>query len=77
MLDMGLGKTVITLTAIKALLDDWAVAKVLIIAPKKVADSTWATESQKWDHTKDLRVVKVMAPRISAGKRWRRMPIYT
>ena len=35
MLDMGLGKTVITLTAIKALLDDWAVAKVLIIAPKK------------------------------------------
>lgn len=60
MLDMGLGKTVITLTAIKALLDDWAVAKVLIIAPKKVADSTWATESQKWDHTKDLRVVKVM-----------------
>ena len=60
MLDMGLGKTVITLTAIKALLDDWAVAKVLIIAPKKVADSTWATESQKWDHTKDLRVVKVI-----------------
>lgn len=60
MLDMGLGKTVITLTAIKALLDDWAVSKVLIIAPKKVADSTWATESQKWDHTKDLRVVKVM-----------------
>lgn len=60
MLDMGLGKTVITLTAIKALLDDWAVAKVLIIAPKKVADSTWATESQKWDHTKDFRVVKVM-----------------
>lgn len=60
MLDMGLGKTVITLTAIKALLDDWAVDKVLIIAPKKVADSTWATESQKWDHTKDLRVVKVM-----------------
>lgn len=60
MLDMGLGKTVITLTAIKALLDDWAVSKVLIIAPKKVADSTWATEAQKWDHTKGLRVVKVM-----------------
>lgn len=60
MLDMGLGKTVITLTAIKALLDDWAVAKVLIIAPKKVADSTWATEAQKWDHTRGLRVVKVM-----------------
>ena len=60
MLDMGLGKTVITLTAIQALLDDWAVSKVLIIAPKKVADSTWATEAAKWDHTKGLRVVKVM-----------------
>lgn len=60
MLDMGLGKTVITLTAIRALLDDWAISKVLIIAPKKVADSTWATEAQKWDHTKGLRVVKVM-----------------
>lgn len=60
MLDMGLGKTVITLTAIQALLDDWAISKVLIIAPKKVADSTWATEAQKWGHTRGLRVVKVM-----------------
>lgn len=60
MLAMGFGKTICTLTAIKALLDDFAVAKVLIIAPKKVADSTWATEASKWDHTKSLTIVKVM-----------------
>ena len=40
-LDMGLGKTVITLTAIKELIEDFAIWKVLVIAPKRVAEDTW------------------------------------
>jgi SNF2 family DNA or RNA helicase len=59
-LDMGLGKSVITLTAIRDLIDDCDVSKVLVIAPKKVAESTWSTEADKWDHLRGLRVVKVM-----------------
>ena len=49
-LDMGLGKTVITETAIQELIDDLAVSRVLIIAPKTVAESTWQDEAGKWDH---------------------------
>jgi len=50
-LDMGLGKTVVTLTAIQDLLyDRFEVRKVLIIAPRKVAESTWQDEAGKWDH---------------------------
>ena len=55
-LDMGLGKTVITLTAANELIyDRFAVGKVLIIAPKKVAEATWSTEAAKWEHLKHLR----------------------
>lgn len=55
-LDMGLGKTAITLSAIKRLkYDMWCVRKVLIIAPKKVAESTWAKEAAKWTQLSDLR----------------------
>lgn len=53
-LDMGLGKTVITLTAIKALLATGGSHKILIIAPKRVALTTWPDEIQKWDHTQTL-----------------------
>lgn len=53
-LDMGLGKTVITLTAIQRLLRNKEVNKVLIIAPKKVAEMTWSAEIDKWDHLQDL-----------------------
>lgn len=68
-LDMGLGKTVITLTAIEALrYDRWAVARVLVVAPKKVAEATWSTEAAKWDHLKRLRIVPVLG---SAQKRIR------
>lgn len=49
-LDMGLGKTIITLSAIQYLIDDFAITKVLIIAPKSVAESTWQNEAKKWDH---------------------------
>lgn len=44
------GKTIITLTAIQELIDDFAVSRVLIIAPKTVAESTWQDEARKWDH---------------------------
>ena len=59
-LDMGLGKTVVTLTYIKELLDDFAVNKVLVIAPKRVAEDTWTSEKNKWDHLHELRIAKVL-----------------
>lgn len=59
-LDMGLGKTVSTLTAVQQLIDDCEVDKVLVVAPKKVAETTWTTEAAKWEHLGGLRVVKVM-----------------
>lgn len=60
-LDMGLGKTVTTLTAIKELkYDRFQVRKVLVIAPKKVAEGTWTREAAKWDHTRMLRVSPVL-----------------
>ena len=58
--DMGLGKTVITLTAIKMLLDDFEVAKALVIAPKRVAEDTWTREHEKWDHLSDVKISKVL-----------------
>lgn len=59
-LDMGLGKTVVTLTYVKQLLDDFAINKVLVIAPKRVAEDTWTRESDKWEHLSDLRISKVL-----------------
>lgn len=69
-LDCGLGKTVITLTAL------WwmryrmlCIGKTLVIAPKKVAESTWSSEAEKWDHLQDLRISVVLgtgAQRIRA-----------
>lgn len=60
-LDMGLGKTVTTLTAITDLLHDYfSVHKVLVIAPKRVAEDTWSRETEKWEHTKYLQVSKVL-----------------
>ncbi len=55
-LDMGLGKTSITLTAINdLLLDSFEVHKVLVVAPLRVAKTTWADEIRKWDHLQNLR----------------------
>ena len=59
-LEMGLGKTVITLSAVKRLLDDFAITKVLVIAPLRVAATVWAEEAEKWDHLVGLRCVKVL-----------------
>lgn len=60
-LDMGLGKSVITLTAIQQLMEDYLeIRKVLIVAPKSVARNTWPAELRKWDHLKGLRYSLVM-----------------
>jgi SNF2 family DNA or RNA helicase len=60
-LDRGLGKTAITLTAIGDLrYNRFAVQKVLVIAPKKVAEATWQQEARRWDHLGLLRFSSVM-----------------
>ncbi|QHI72883.1 DEAD/DEAH box helicase [Aminipila terrae] len=60
-LDMGLGKTVITLTAINDLkYNRFEVSKILVVAPKKVAEATWGKEASKWDHLQLLRVITVL-----------------
>ena len=56
-LDMGLGKTIITLTALQHMMsEDFTVAKPLIIAPLRVARDTWPEELDKWDHLAGLRM---------------------
>lgn len=60
-LEMGLGKTISTLTAIDFLMyQDFAVSKVLIIGPKRVAQSVWTAEIQKWDHISHLKAAVVL-----------------
>ena len=60
-LDMGLGKTVITLSALwELVLDYFAVGKILVIAPKRVAEDTWSREFNKWDHLNGLKISKVL-----------------
>ncbi len=72
LLDMGLGKTIITLTAIHDLMfDSFEVQKVLIIAPLRVARDTWPAEIEKWEHLKHLTysvAVGTVEERISALK---------
>ncbi|MEG2908136.1 MAG: DEAD/DEAH box helicase [Erysipelotrichaceae bacterium] len=60
-LPMGMGKTSVTLTAIHDLIYDYfKISKVLIVAPIRVADSTWPSEIHKWRHTQDLTFSKVL-----------------
>lgn len=60
-LDMGLGKTVITLSALwELILDYFTVGRVLVIAPKRVAEDTWSREFMKWDHLAGLKISKVL-----------------
>lgn len=60
-LDMGLGKTSCTLTAIEELVNDrYEINKVLVIAPLRVADDTWEAERDKWDHLHGLRMAKMI-----------------
>ena len=55
-LDMGLGKTVTTLTAIKELLDNCIISNALVIAPKKVTQVTWSDEIKNWKHLQGLTI---------------------
>lgn len=70
LLDMGLGKTSITLTAINDLLfDRFEIHKVLVVAPLRVARDTWGAEIEKWEHLKNLQysvVIGTAQERISA-----------
>lgn len=60
-MEMGLGKTVVTLTAIDTLIyDAAAIRRVLVVAPKKVAEATWQDEAAKWDHLQHLRLSTVL-----------------
>lgn len=60
-LDMGLGKTVSTLTALNILLYDWFEPnKILVIAPLRVAEDTWTREVSKWEHLGHLKISKVL-----------------
>lgn len=60
-LDMGLGKTVITLSVLRLLKFKYmAAGKILVVAPKRVAENVWTAEAEKWDHLKELRVVRIM-----------------
>lgn len=71
-LDMGLGKTVSTLTALDELLYDRLESeKVLVVAPKRVADTVWAEECEKWAHLRHLKCSK-----ITGGARQRSLAAY-
>ena len=72
LLDMGMGKTSIVLSALNKLMyDSFEVAKVLIIAPLRVARNTWSDEIKKWDHLNGIRysiAVGTAAERLAALK---------
>lgn len=60
-LDMGLGKTVTTLTFLnKILYEELDVKRVLIVAPKRVVESVWDSEVEKWEHIKHLKLTKII-----------------
>lgn len=60
LIDMGLGKTVSTLTAIDRLIyQELEIDRVLVIAPKRVAESVWSAELDKWQHISHLNIVKI------------------
>lgn len=66
LLDMGMGKTVVSLTAADKLLNDYfAVRKVLVIAPLKPAKETWLPEIKKWDHLQYLTASLVIGSKQS------------
>ena len=54
-LDIGLGKSIISLTAIEHLLDSYKIKAALVLAPLKVVEAVWEQEAQKWEHTQRLK----------------------
>lgn len=78
LLEMGLGKSVITLTAIQDLcLDSFLVHRVLVIAPLRVARDTWPTEIQKWDHLQELSYSVAVGTAQERRQRFRSPPSST
>ena len=70
-LDMGLGKTAITLMAIRCLkFDCWAVNRVLVVAPKKVAEATWQNEAATWNRPKGCGWSRCWVRRLIGGGCW-------
>jgi SNF2 family DNA or RNA helicase len=60
-LEMGLGKTVSTLTAVNRLMfEELDIANALVVAPKRVAESVWVDEVEKWEHLSHLKVSKII-----------------
>jgi hypothetical protein len=75
LLQMGLGKSVITLTAMKELFDRGEISRALVIAPLRVARDTWPEEIRKWDHLQGLTYSVAVGPveeRRAALRRARR-----
>lgn len=69
LLDMGMGKTAITLTAVERLVYDYfSVRKVLVIAPLRPAIETWPAEVEKWDHLKHITASLVIGDKESRLK---------
>lgn len=69
LLDMGLGKTVITLTSLWLLMFEYfEINKVLVIAPLRVAHDTWSRECEKWDHLSKIKISKVLGTEVERRK---------
>ena len=77
-LDLGLGKTITTLTAIDELMyDRYEIRKVLVIAPKRVAEDTWIREAEQWEHVKHLRLSLVLGTEKQRKEAlWEKADIY-
>lgn len=77
-LPMGMGKSSITLTAIDELMyDSFEINRVLIIAPIRVAETTWPDEIAKWDHTRHLTFSRILGTRQERLKAmWQKADIY-
>ena len=58
--EMGLGKTISTLTALADLKEEEEIKKVLVIAPKRVAESVWEQEAANWRHTQHLQTSRIL-----------------
>lgn len=68
-LDMGLGKTVITLTFLQfCIYQDLAISKALIVGPKRVIESVWDKEVKKWEHLHNLRLTKIIGSEKQRNK---------
>lgn len=77
-LEMGLGKTVSTLTAIDRLMYDYLeITSVLVIAPKRVAETVWEEEAERWEHLKHLTFSKIIgSPQQRVGALTKRADVY-